>query len=44
MRRNLAQMLELEGFAVLAAENGRLGLEAARREPPDLVICDVMMP
>lgn len=44
MRRNLAQMLELEGFAVVAAENGRLGLEAARREPPDLVICDVMMP
>lgn len=44
MRRNLAQMLELEGFEVVAAENGRAGLEAARRQPPDLVICDVMMP
>ena len=36
--------LEHEGFAVLQAENGALGLAMAREEQPDLVIMDVMMP
>ncbi len=44
MRRNLALLLELEGYQVGSAENGRLGLEMARRDRPDLIICDVMMP
>jgi len=44
MRRNLALMLEMEGFEVIAAENGRIGVELALQHTPDLVICDVMMP
>ena len=44
MRRNLALMLKMEGFEVLVAENGRSGLELARREKPDVILCDVMMP
>lgn len=44
MRRNLATILKLESFRVLQAENGRLGLELARAERPDLILCDVMMP
>ncbi len=44
MRRNLALMLEMEGFEVHTAENGRIGVEAALAHRPDLVICDVMMP
>ena len=44
MRRNLALMLELEGYEVTTAENGTIGVERALRNPPDLVICDVMMP
>ncbi|MES2477219.1 MAG: response regulator transcription factor [Verrucomicrobiota bacterium] len=44
MRRNLALMLEMEGFEVLAAENGKMGVELALEHLPDLVICDVMMP
>lgn len=44
MRRNLALLLEMEGFTVLTAADGRTGLELARAEKPDLVVCDVMMP
>ena len=44
MRRNLATLLRLEGFQVLTAENGRVGLQLAQRDPPELVLCDVMMP
>jgi DNA-binding NarL/FixJ family response regulator len=44
MRRNLGLMLELEGFQIATAENGRVGVELALKDPPDLVICDVMMP
>lgn len=44
MRRNLALMLELEGFEVATAGNGREGLARAFDLRPDLVICDVMMP
>jgi DNA-binding NarL/FixJ family response regulator len=44
MRRNLALMLELEGYEVATAENGKVGVERALKHPPDLVICDVMMP
>jgi DNA-binding NarL/FixJ family response regulator len=44
MRENLILTLEMEGFKVRWAENGRSGVELARAEPPDLVLCDVMMP
>jgi DNA-binding NarL/FixJ family response regulator len=44
MRRNLATILKLEKFNVLQAENGRAGLEIAKKELPDLIVCDVMMP
>lgn len=44
MRRNVALMLELEGYKTCVAENGRIGIETARKERPDLILCDVMMP
>ena len=44
LRRNVALILELEGHEVLTAENGAKGIELARTQPVDLVICDVMMP
>ncbi|MBX7210013.1 MAG: response regulator transcription factor [Verrucomicrobiaceae bacterium] len=44
MRRNLALMLQMEGFDTATAENGRAGIEKAREQQPDLVLCDVMMP
>lgn len=44
MRRNLAFILTMEQFIVLEAENGQHGIQIARDQPPDLIICDVMMP
>ena len=44
MRRNIATILRLEKFQPVVAENGRAGVEVARRERPDLILCDVMMP
>ena len=44
MRRNVALMLQMEGYQTCMAENGRVGIEVARKERPDLVLCDVMMP
>jgi DNA-binding NarL/FixJ family response regulator len=44
MRRNLTTVLRLEKFHPLAAENGRVGVELAKKEKPDLILCDVMMP
>jgi len=36
--------LELEGFQVAEASDGRQALEAVMNDPPDLVLLDVMMP
>jgi len=36
--------LEKEGFEVAVARRGDSGLEAIRREPPDLVVLDLMLP
>jgi len=44
MRRNLLTILKLEKFQPIGAEHGRAGLEAVKREKPDLILCDVMMP
>ena len=42
--RLLEVNLELEGFDVLTGNNGEEGVEIAKRELPDLVILDIMMP
>ena len=44
MRRNITALLGYCDYKPIAAENGRAGVEAARREKPDLILCDVMMP
>jgi len=44
MRRNLVTILRLEKYHPVAAENGRIGVELAKKEKPDLILCDVMMP
>ncbi|MFO1477421.1 MAG: response regulator transcription factor [Verrucomicrobiota bacterium] len=44
MRRNITALLRYQDYQPISAENGRAGIEAARREKPDLILCDVMMP
>jgi DNA-binding response OmpR family regulator len=36
--------LEAAGIEVTEAEDGTVGLESARAEPPDVILLDVMMP
>jgi DNA-binding response OmpR family regulator len=44
LREEIINVLEMEGFTVDTAENGRVGLEHIAVERPDLVISDLMMP
>ncbi len=44
IRDNLVRFLRLEGHEVAFAEDGVAGLESVRATPPELVICDFMMP
>ncbi|RYY62575.1 MAG: response regulator [Chitinophagaceae bacterium] len=41
---NTAEILELAGYKVATADNGKTGVELAIANPPDLIICDIMMP
>lgn len=44
LRRNITQILTIEGFSVLAVDSGPAGLAALREARPDLILCDIMMP
>ena len=44
MRENLLELLEAEEFEAIGAENGKMGLESALKDLPDVILCDVMMP
>jgi signal transduction histidine kinase/ActR/RegA family two-component response regulator len=41
---SMQMLLELSGFEVETAVDGRAGLEAARRFQPDVVLCDIGLP
>ena len=44
IRNNTSEILELSNYKVIMAENGKIGVEKAIVEKPDLIICDIMMP
>lgn len=44
VRENTAEILELAHYMVFTAPDGKEGVELARSENPDLIICDIMMP
>ena len=43
LREMMLLALRQRGFQVIEAENGALGIELARKELPDLILCDVNM-
>ncbi|MEX2234485.1 MAG: response regulator [Cyclobacteriaceae bacterium] len=44
MSENIVSILELANYNVLSAPNGKIGVEIAQQQMPDLILCDVMMP
>lgn len=44
LRADLIEILMVEGYTVLAADNGKLGLQIAQEQHPDLILCDIQMP
>ncbi len=40
----MKRIIEKLGHEILTAEDGALGVEAAKREMPDLILMDVVMP
>ncbi|HEX6223310.1 MAG TPA: response regulator [Chryseolinea sp.] len=44
VRENTEEILSLADYKVLTAPNGKIGVELAQQEKPDLIICDIMMP
>ncbi len=44
IREGMGEILELSKYRVVLAPNGRIGLELAKQEAPDLILSDVQMP
>ncbi len=44
LRENTAELLELSGYDVITAPNGKIGLEIAKQSLPHIIVCDIMMP
>ena len=44
LRENTAELLELQGYDILTAADGKAGIAMAQTHAPDLVVCDIMMP
>lgn len=44
LRTTIRKMLESASHEVIEAENGRIGIEAFRKQPADVVVTDIIMP
>ena len=44
IRENVIEILELAGYTVSGASNGKTGVELAFKDIPDIILCDIMMP
>lgn len=44
LRENTAELLELSNYKVITASNGKIGVEMAKKNLPDIIVCDIMMP
>jgi DNA-binding response OmpR family regulator len=44
VRENTSEILQLANYEVETADNGKTGIEIAKKIIPDIIICDVLMP
>ncbi|MEJ5963000.1 response regulator [Pedobacter immunditicola] len=44
IRESCMEILELSGYSVLQADNGKSGFNLAVKHQPDLILCDIMIP
>lgn len=44
IRENILEILGMEGYYAIGAENGEVGFELAKNKKPDMIICDTHMP
>ena len=44
VRENTEELLMLSDYTVYTAKNGKEGVAVAKKELPDIIVCDVMMP
>lgn len=44
VRENTSDLLEIAKYEVFTAEDGKVGVQMARKVKPDVIICDIMMP
>lgn len=44
VRENICELLELSGYEVTDAANGKIGIKKVLESMPDLILCDIMMP
>ncbi len=44
VRENTMEILELANYTVMAAENGKIGIQRALQWHPDIIVSDIMMP
>lgn len=44
VRENIVELLELSNYEVASASDGKEGVKKALDAPPDLILCDIMMP
>ena len=41
-RENTVELLQMYNYEVIAAENGRVGIQMAMAALPDIIICDII--
>ncbi len=44
IRENMSEILEMSGYKVFTAPNGKDGVALAVEHKPDVIVCDIMMP
>jgi len=44
LRENTAEFLKEEGYEVITAEDGSIGVQMTMKHLPDLIVCDIIMP